>query len=201
MSLFTLIKITRTRYLLGTKQVKPGTPGAVKVNETSRYWYAYRRDGNRQIKVRLFTDRAASLTRLAKMNTAIERGEAEMTDPRKEHLDRPAVEHLNDFIPVMRARGKSEKDKDRKPGTPNPQQQERNDQQSENDKKSEKPMPPAGTGEGAGGQRNAPNAAESWGSLPPKQAREVIDAKRREPPQQWRKQIEDYFRKLAETKK
>jgi hypothetical protein len=29
----------------------------------------------------------------------------------------------------------------------------------------------------------------------------VMEAKRREPPQQWRKSIEDYFRKLAEPKK
>ena len=37
-----------------------------------------------------------------------------MTDPRKEHLDRGAAEHLEEFLPVMRAKGKSEKDKDRK---------------------------------------------------------------------------------------
>ncbi|MFM8271118.1 MAG: tyrosine-type recombinase/integrase [Gemmata sp.] len=114
MSLFTLLKITRTRHLLGKKQVPPGTPGAVKVSEESRHWYAYRREGKRQIKVRLFTDKAASVARLAKMNTALERGEAEMTDPRKEHLDRLAVSHLEDFLPVMRANGKSEKDKARK---------------------------------------------------------------------------------------
>ena len=47
MSLFTLLKITRTRYLLAKKQVKPGTPGAVKINEESRHWYAYRRDGKK----------------------------------------------------------------------------------------------------------------------------------------------------------
>ena len=37
-----------------------------------------------------------------------------MTDPRKEHLDRPALEHLDEFLPIMRSRGKSEKDKGRK---------------------------------------------------------------------------------------
>jgi integrase len=114
MSLFTLLKISRTRYLVGKRHVKPGTPGAEKVNEESRHWYAYRRVGKRQIKVRLFTDKAASLTELAKMNTALERGEAGMTDPRKEHLDRAAAGHLDEFLPVMRAKGKSEKDKDRK---------------------------------------------------------------------------------------
>jgi integrase len=114
MSLFTLLKITRTRYLLDKKQVTPGTPGAEKVTEESRHWYAYRREGKMQIKIKLFTDKAASQTRMAKMNTALERGVAEMTDPRKEHLERSARQHLDEFLPVMRAKGKSEKDKDRK---------------------------------------------------------------------------------------
>lgn len=114
MSLFSLHKIVRTRYLLGKKQVPAGTPGAEKVAEKSRYWYAYRRVGKQQIKVRLFTDKAASQAKVAKMNTALERGQAEMTDPKKEHLERPALKHLEEFLPVMRAKGKSEKDKDRK---------------------------------------------------------------------------------------
>lgn len=114
MSLFTLLKISRTRHRIGTKHVKPGTPGAKKVTEESRHWYAYRREGKQQIKVRLFTDKAASLTELAKMNTALERGQSGMTDLRKVHLERKAVEHLDEFLPVMRAKGKSEKDKDRK---------------------------------------------------------------------------------------
>ena len=90
MSLFTLLKISRTRYLLGKKQVKPGTPGAVKVVTESSNWYAYRREGKKQIKVRLYTDKAASLTELAKLNTALERGQVGMVDPRKEHLVRTA---------------------------------------------------------------------------------------------------------------
>ena len=114
MSLFTLLKISRTRHLIGKKQVPPETPGAVKVVEESKFWYAYRREGKKQIKVKLFTDKAASLSKLAKLNTALEHGQAEMTDPRKPHLDRPAAEHLDEFLPVMRARGKSKKDKDRK---------------------------------------------------------------------------------------
>jgi integrase len=116
MSLFTLIKITRTRYYLGGKEVSPGTPGAEKVTERSPFWYAYRRHNGRQEKVKLYTDKAASQKRLAELNTRAERGEVEMTDPRKKHLDRPAKEHLDEFLPVMRASGKSKKDKDRKEG-------------------------------------------------------------------------------------
>ncbi|HVY60571.1 MAG TPA: hypothetical protein VHF22_02910, partial [Planctomycetota bacterium] len=41
---------------------------------------------------------------------------------------------------------------------------------------------------------------EKWGDLPPKARRELMESTRREPPVQWRKQIEDYFRKLAEPK-
>src|SRR5271156_2976002 len=94
MSLFTLLKIIRTRHLLGKKQVPPGTPGAVKVSEEARHWYAYRREGKKQIKVRLFTDKAASLSEMARMNTALERGEAGMINPHKAHLDRAALEHM-----------------------------------------------------------------------------------------------------------
>lgn len=114
MSLFTLIKLTRTRYVLGTKHVSPDTANAEKVCEISSHWYAYRRDGKKQIKVRLYTDKAASLTEMAKMNTALERGQAGMIDPRRAHLERPALEHLEEFLPVMRSNGKSERDKDRK---------------------------------------------------------------------------------------
>ncbi|MDY3554985.1 transposase [Gemmata sp. JC717] len=59
MSLFTLLKVTRTRYLLANKWV---SPGAVRVDEESKHWYAYRQDGKKQIKIRLFADKAASLT-------------------------------------------------------------------------------------------------------------------------------------------
>jgi len=114
MSMFTLLKIVRTRYLLNGSRVSPSTPGAVRVDQESRQWYAYRREGKKQIKVKLFTDKAASLSKMSKMNTALERGEAEMSDPRKDQLERKAIEHLEEFLPVMRAKGKSEKDKNRK---------------------------------------------------------------------------------------
>src|SRR5207248_2764791 len=42
------------------------------------------------------------------------RGDAKMTDPRKDHLERAALEHLEEFLPVMHAKGKSAKDKARK---------------------------------------------------------------------------------------
>ena len=121
--------------------------------------------------------------------------------PQKQGGERQQDQGERPVNPQGEKPGEQPKDKDGRPMRPDKsKQQERNDQQAENDKKSEKPMPPAGE-TGAPGARQGQSAGESWGSLPPKQAREVIDAKRREPPQQWRKQIEDYFRKLAETKK
>jgi integrase len=43
-----------------------------------------------------------------------DRVKARLVDPRQHHYDRPAKEHLEDFLLVMRAKGKSGKDKDRK---------------------------------------------------------------------------------------
>lgn len=40
MSLFTLLKITRTRYLPGKRQVSQGAPGAVKGTAESEFWSA-----------------------------------------------------------------------------------------------------------------------------------------------------------------
>jgi integrase len=106
MSLFTLLKLTRTRHLLGGKQVLPGTHGSVKTAEESAHWYAYRRDGKKQVKVRLYTDKAASLSEMARMNTALERGEAGMVNPHKEHLERPVGEHAEEYFASVVASGK-----------------------------------------------------------------------------------------------
>lgn len=114
MSLFTLLKISRTRHTIENKQVQAGTPGAVKTTEESQCWYAYRREGKRQFKVRLYTDKAASQSEMSRMNTALERGQSGMVDPRQKHREKPLAEHLEEFIPIMRSRGKSEKDKSRK---------------------------------------------------------------------------------------
>src|SRR5690348_10006006 len=106
MSLFTLLEITRTRHLLDGKRVPPDTPGAVRTTEESRHWYAYRRDGKKQVKVRLYTDKAASLTEVARMNTALERGEAGMVNPHRGQLDRPVAEHMEEYVASVTASGK-----------------------------------------------------------------------------------------------
>lgn len=106
MSLFTLLKITHTRHLLDGRQVPADTPGAEKVTEESRHWYAYRREGKKQVKVRLYTDKAASLSEMARMNTALERGEAGMVNPHRGQLDRPAAEHMEEYLASIVQAGK-----------------------------------------------------------------------------------------------
>jgi hypothetical protein len=102
--------------------------------------------------------------------------------------------------PVNPNAGQNDGRQEQSPNRPENQQQgEKNDQEGRNDQARETQLPPGGAA--ALERARAAAAGETWGSLPPKQAREVMEAKRREPPQQWRKQIEDYFRKLAETKK
>ena len=94
------------------------------------------------------------------------------------------------------ARDKAEQEKRQREQKQKEQQQNQN--QSQNDKKSSSDPSSADykldkKGPGAG--------AEVWGTLPPKAQREVLEAKRREPPVEWRKQLEDYYRKLAQPKK
>lgn len=43
-----------------------------------------------------------------------DKAKARLIDPRHHHYDRKIVEHLEEFLSVMRGKGKSEKDKDRK---------------------------------------------------------------------------------------
>ena len=62
----------------------------------------------------LCTDKTAAQAMLADLLRTKDRAKAGLIDPRQKHLDRKAVEHLGEFLPVMRAKGKSEKDKDRK---------------------------------------------------------------------------------------
>lgn len=96
------------------KRVKPGTPGATKrVSESPKY-YACWREGKRLKKVPLCTDKTAAQAMMADLMRTKDRVKARLIDPRQHHYDRPLREHLDDFLPVMRAKGKSDHDKDRK---------------------------------------------------------------------------------------
>src|SRR5437660_1132776 len=82
----TLKKIGIVRYLdADRKQVTKGTPGSKRIKVTSKEWYGrYKNSVGKWVKVRLFTDKEASATRLAEMMKAQARGETHLTDPHAE---------------------------------------------------------------------------------------------------------------------
>jgi integrase len=96
------------------RRVKRGTPGARKRVEESTKYYACWREGKRQRRVPLCADKDAAQAMLTDLMRTKDRVKAWLIDLRQHHYDRPAREHLDEFLPVMRAKGKSEKDKDRK---------------------------------------------------------------------------------------
>jgi integrase len=110
----TLIKVKYTEWWLNGRRVPPKTSGAEKRVRTSEKWYAYYREGTKQKKVPLCADKTAAKAMLADFLRTKDLTKAKIVDPRQKHYDRKISEHLDEFLPVMRARGKSEKDKDRK---------------------------------------------------------------------------------------
>ena len=109
-----LIKITYTEWYAEGTRCAAGTPGAKKRTRESEKWYAYWRDGKRQFKVPLCTDKTAAQAMMADLLRTKDRDKAGLTDPRQKHVDRKIAEHLDEFLPVMREGGKSDKDKGRK---------------------------------------------------------------------------------------
>ncbi len=102
-----LVKPWINRYRDADGKIVPrDTPGARKVKERSERWYGQVKDANGKWKrVPLFTDKTASLAELGKLVTAIERGEAGMVDPFKESKERPATEHMEEYLNDLRAKG------------------------------------------------------------------------------------------------
>src|SRR4051794_32627034 len=96
------------------KRVKAGASGARKHVQESTKWYACWREGKRQRRVPLCTDKDAAQAMMTDLLRTKDRVKARLIAPRQHHHDRKASEHLDEFLPVMRARGKSEKDKERK---------------------------------------------------------------------------------------
>jgi hypothetical protein len=79
-----------------------------------------------------------------------------------------------------------------------PERRQRSEDQARNDERAEKRLAEAGydlaRAKSAAGQ-------VPWGNLPQKAREAIVDATAREKPVAWRKALEDYFRKLAESKK
>jgi integrase len=91
------------------KRVPAGTPKAEKKETESKKWYIHYYEGNKLKKVPAFKDKQASIAKMNELVKSLARGEAGLTDPHKEHLDREASEHLEDYLPVLRKRVKSDK--------------------------------------------------------------------------------------------
>jgi integrase len=116
-----LKKINVTRYLdADRRQVPKGTPGARKVRQRSRKWYAVWREARvvAGVKVRkqvckpLSADKKAAHTMLAEIIRRQEREKAGLLDPREERLrvqlSRPVGEHVEDYLRSLRESGVSE---------------------------------------------------------------------------------------------
>jgi integrase len=89
--------------------VKAGTLGAEKVTETgSTYFIVWKEAGRTKREATGLTDKRAAQKYHAEWLTARERGQVGLTDPFKVHLDRPAGDHLAEYVAAVRDdRGRS----------------------------------------------------------------------------------------------
>lgn len=102
-----LQKITYVYWLdAGGRRVKKGTPGARKHVEESSKWYGCWKEGGRQVRVPLATDKSASQAMLTDLMRTKDRTRAKLVDPFQPHLDRPAGEHVDEYLESITASGK-----------------------------------------------------------------------------------------------
>lgn len=91
-------KIVYTYWNLGEKRVPAGTPGAVKVQTESSKWYMVWWEGKKLKKKPLSRDKGVAQAMMGDRLRSRELGRGQMVDPRKHHLDRPILEHLEDYL-------------------------------------------------------------------------------------------------------
>jgi integrase len=91
------------------RRVKSSTPGAIRVETESKKWYGCYRIGGRQKQIPLSADKQSAQAMLAKLLKSLERGKAGLTSPFQKHLDRPILEHLDKYLPVLRQRVRNDK--------------------------------------------------------------------------------------------
>jgi integrase len=105
-----LRKIPVVHYVDGNgKRVSRNTPGAIRRETESKKWYICYRINGRQKQVPAYRDKQASMSKMNNLVKAMERGEAGLTDPFKQHLDRAVVEHLEEYLPILRKRVRDDK--------------------------------------------------------------------------------------------
>jgi integrase len=104
-----LQKKLTTVYLDGQgSRVPKGTPGAEKKQIESDKWYGCWKEGGRKVMVPLATDKQAAQVMLTDLIRQKERGEARLINPFKEHLERPLVGHVKDYLAEVRSTTSSE---------------------------------------------------------------------------------------------
>lgn len=107
----TLFRPITIRYRLPNgKRVKKGTPGARKVKERSKKWYALYLDANDQWKRKpLCADKTAAQVMLADLDRKAQRERAGYSDPFEPHRQQPLGEHLGDYRRALEAKGDATK--------------------------------------------------------------------------------------------
>lgn len=93
-----LQKIVYTYWKLDGRRVPAGTPGAVKVREESSKWYMVWWEEKKLQKTALSTDRDVAQAMMGDRLRKRELGRGQMVDPRHHHLERPILEHLEDYL-------------------------------------------------------------------------------------------------------
>ena len=92
------LKVTRW-YAPDGREVKAGTPGAMKwTEEGSTFFIVYKEGGKTKRVATGLTDKTAAQTYLANWHKARERGDVGLTDPFKPHLDAPLQDHLQAYL-------------------------------------------------------------------------------------------------------
>jgi integrase len=104
-----LVRQARTRWLdADGRRVPKGTPGARKVTEKGRYWYAQGVPGWKPGKrKRLATNKAAAQQMLAELVRQAERGEAGLSDEASKARCVPLTKHLDAFEEYLRHKPKT----------------------------------------------------------------------------------------------
>ncbi len=94
----TLQKIAYTYWIINGRRVPAGTPGAVKQQTESTKWYMVWWEGKKLRKEPLSTDKDVAQAMMGDRLRNRELGRGQMVDPRKHHLERPILEHLEDYL-------------------------------------------------------------------------------------------------------
>ena len=94
----TLQKIVYTYWKLDGRRVPTGTPGAIKVQEESKKWYMVWWEGKKLKKTPLSPDKGVAQAMMGDRLRNRELGRGQMVDPRKHHLDRPILDHFEEYL-------------------------------------------------------------------------------------------------------